>query len=153
MRMRNVELMVGCFMVMGIVALVLMALRVSGLSMDAAGETYTIKARFENLGGLTDRAKVSLAGVTIGRVTNITLDQEWYAAVVEMEIDKSMDTLPIDTSASILTAGLLGEKYIGLSVGAEIDYMQDGDWVQDTQSAVVLEELISRFLFNKAEGE
>jgi|TARA_B100000459_G_C8598718_1_gene211112 phospholipid/cholesterol/gamma-HCH transport system substrate-binding protein len=151
--MRNVELMVGGFMVMGIVALVLMALRVSGLSMDAAGETYTIKARFENLGGLTDRAKVSLAGVTIGRVTNITLDQEWYAAVVEMEIDKSMDTLPIDTSASILTAGLLGEKYIGLSVGAEIDYMQDGDWVQDTQSAVVLEELISRFLFNKAEGE
>lgn len=153
MRMRNIELMVGGFMVMGIVALVLMALRVSGLSMDAAGETYTIKARFENLGGLTDRAKVSLAGVTIGRVTNITLDQEWYAAVVEMEIDKSMDTLPIDTSASILTAGLLGEKYIGLSVGAEIDYMQDGDWVQDTQSAVVLEELISRFLFNKAEGE
>ena len=153
MRMRNVELMVGGFMVMGIVALVLMALRVSGLSMDAAGETYTIKARFENLGGLTDRAKVSLAGVTIGRVTNITLDQEWYAAVVEMEIDKSMDTLPIDTSASILTAGLLGEKYLGLSVGAEIDYMQDGDWVQDTQSAVVLEELISRFLFNKAEGE
>lgn len=153
MRMRNVELMVGGFMVMGIVALVLMALRVSGLSMDAAGETYTIKARFENLGGLTDRAKVSLAGVTIGRVTNISLDQEWYAAVVEMEIDKSMDTLPIDTSASILTAGLLGEKYIGLSVGAEIDYMQDGDWVQDTQSAVVLEELISRFLFNKAEGE
>jgi phospholipid/cholesterol/gamma-HCH transport system substrate-binding protein len=151
--MRNIELMVGGFMVMGIVALVLMALRVSGLSMDAAGETYTIKARFENLGGLTDRAKVSLAGVTIGRVTNISLDQEWYAAVVEMEIDKSMDTLPIDTSASILTAGLLGEKYIGLSVGAEIDYMQDGDWVQDTQSAVVLEELISRFLFNKAEGE
>jgi len=153
MRMRNVELMVGGFMVMGIIALVLMALRVSGLTMDAAGETYTIKARFENLGGLTDRAKVSLAGVTIGRVTNITLDQQWYAAVVEMEIDKSMNTLPIDTSASILTAGLLGEKYIGLSVGAEIDYMQDGDWVQDTQSAIVLEELISRFLFSKAEGE
>ena len=153
MRMRNVELMVGGFMVMGIIALVLMALRVSGLSMDAAGGNYTIKARFENLGGLTDRAKVSLAGVTIGRVTNISLDQEWYAAVVEMEIDKSMSTLPIDTSASILTAGLLGEKYIGLSVGAEIDYMQDGDWVQDTQSAIVLEELISRFLFSKAEGE
>ncbi|MEC8524339.1 MAG: outer membrane lipid asymmetry maintenance protein MlaD [Pseudomonadota bacterium] len=153
MRMRNIELMVGGFMVMGIIALVLMALRVSGLSMDAAGETYTIKARFENLGGLTDRAKVSLAGVTIGRVTNISLDEEWYAAVVEMEIDKSMSTLPIDTSASILTAGLLGEKYIGLSVGAEIDYMTDGDWVQDTQSAIVLEELISRFLFRQAEGE
>jgi len=152
MQMRNIELMVGGFMIMGIIALVLMAFRVSGLSPEAGGETYTIKARFENLGGLTDRAKVSLAGVTIGRVTRITLDDEWYAAVVEMEIDKSMTTLPIDTSASILTAGLLGEKYIGLSVGAEMDYLADGDWVQDTQSAIVLEELISRFLFSKAEG-
>lgn len=151
MRMRNIEFMVGGFMVMGIIAMVLMALRVSGLSADAVGETYTIKARFENLGGLTDRAKVSLAGVTIGRVTNITLSKEWYAAVVEMEIDSSMDVLPIDTSASILTAGLLGEKYIGLSIGAEVDYMKEGDWIQDTQSAIVLEELISRFLFNKAE--
>lgn len=139
-------------MVMGIIALVLMAFRVSGLSTDAVGDTYTIKARFENLGGLTDRAKVSLAGVTVGRVTNVTLDKEYYAAVVEMEIDSSMNVLPSDTSAAILTAGLLGEKYIGLSVGAEMDYLKEGDWVQDTQSAIVLEELISRFLFNKAEG-
>lgn len=152
MRMRNVEFMVGGFMVMGIIALVLMAFRVSGLSTDAVGDTYTIKARFENLGGLTDRAKVSLAGVTVGRVTNVTLDKEYYAAVVEMEIDSSMSVLPSDTSAAILTAGLLGEKYIGLSVGAEMDYLKEGDWVQDTQSAIVLEELISRFLFNKAEG-
>jgi phospholipid/cholesterol/gamma-HCH transport system substrate-binding protein len=137
---------------MGIIALVLMAFRVSGLSTDAVGDTYTIKARFENLGGLTDRAKVSLAGVTVGRVTNVTLDKEYYAAVVEMEIDSSMNVLPSDTSAAILTAGLLGEKYIGLSVGAEMDYLKEGDWVQDTQSAIVLEELISRFLFNKAEG-
>jgi phospholipid/cholesterol/gamma-HCH transport system substrate-binding protein len=150
--MRNVEFMVGGFMVMGIIALVLMAFRVSGLSTDAVGDTYTIKARFENLGGLTDRAKVSLAGVTVGRVTNVTLDKEYYAAVVEMEIDSSMNVLPSDTSAAILTAGLLGEKYIGLSVGAEMDYLKEGDWVQDTQSAIVLEELISRFLFNKAEG-
>ena len=152
MRMRNVEFMVGGFMVMGIIALVLMAFRVRGLSTDAVGDTYTIKARFENLGGLTDRAKVSLAGVTVGRVTNVTLDKEYYAAVVEMEIDSSMNVLPSDTSAAILTAGLLGEKYIGLSVGAEMDYLKEGDWVQDTQSAIVLEELISRFLFNKAEG-
>jgi phospholipid/cholesterol/gamma-HCH transport system substrate-binding protein len=152
MRMRNVEFMVGGFMVVGIIALVLMAFRVSGLSTDAVGDTYTIKARFENLGGLTDRAKVSLAGVTVGRVTNVTLDKEYYAAVVEMEIDSSMNVLPSDTSAAILTAGLLGEKYIGLSVGAEMDYLKEGDWVQDTQSAIVLEELISRFLFNKAEG-
>lgn len=151
MRMRLVELSVGIFMVLGIIALVLMAFRVSGLSMNDAGETYTVKARFENLGGLTERAKVSMAGVTIGRVTRVYLDNEWYSAVVEMEINKSMSTLSTDTSAAILTAGLLGEKYIGLTVGAEEEYLANGDWIEDTQSALVLEELIGRFLFNKAE--
>ena len=150
--MRYVELSVGSFMVMGIVALVLMAFRVSGLSLDTAGDTYTLKARFQNLGGLTERSKVSMAGVTIGKVTKIYLDNEYYEAVVEMEINKSMDTLSTDTNAAILTAGLLGEKYIGLQVGGELDNLKDGDWIVDTQSAVVLEDLISRFLFNKAEG-
>ncbi|MAR01797.1 MAG: outer membrane lipid asymmetry maintenance protein MlaD [Oceanospirillaceae bacterium] len=150
--MRYVELSVGSFMVMGIIALVLMAFRVSGLSMDTGGETYTLKARFQNLGGLTERSKVSMAGVTIGKVTKIYLDNEYYEAVVEMEINKSMDTLSTDTNAAILTAGLLGEKYIGLQVGGELDNLKDGDWIVDTQSAVVLEDLISRFLFNKAEG-
>lgn len=153
MRMRSVELMVGGFMVMGIVALVLMAFRVSGLTMQASGETYTLKARFENLGGLTERAKVSMSGVTIGKVTKIYLDPEWYMAVVEMEIDKNtMTTLSKDTNAAILTAGLLGEKYIGLSVGAEEEFLEDGDWITETQSAIVLEELIGRFFLNKAEG-
>ncbi len=151
MRMRYIELSVGAFMVMGIFALVLMALRVSGLSVDDAGDTYTVKARFENLGGLTERAKVSMAGVTIGRVTRIYLDNEWYSAVVEMEINKSMSTLSTDTSAAILTAGLLGEKYVGLTVGADEEYIGEDDWIEDTQSALVLEELIGRFLFNKAE--
>ncbi len=150
--MRYVELSVGTFMVMGIIALVLMAFRVSGLSMDTSGETYTLKARFQNLGGLTERAKVSMAGVTIGKVTDIYLDDKYYEAVVVMEIDKSMSALSTDTNAAILTAGLLGEKYIGLQVGGELDNLQDGDWIIDTQSAVVLEDLISRFLFNKAEG-
>jgi phospholipid/cholesterol/gamma-HCH transport system substrate-binding protein len=149
--MRYIELAVGAFMIMGVIALVLMAFRVSGLTMDDAGETYTVKARFENLGGLTERAKVSMAGVTIGRVTQVYLDTEWYSAVVEMEINKSMSTLTSDTSAAILTAGLLGEKYIGLTVGAEEEYLAEGDWIEDTQSALVLEELIGRFLFNKAE--
>lgn len=152
MRMRFVELTVGSFMVMGIIALVLMAFRVSGLSGQTNGNTYTLKARFENLAGLTERAKVSMSGVTIGRVTKVYLDPEWYSAVVEMEIDESMSTLTLDTSASILTAGLLGEKYIGLTVGAEDEFLEDGDWIEDTQSALVLEELIGRFLFNKAEG-
>jgi phospholipid/cholesterol/gamma-HCH transport system substrate-binding protein len=151
MRMRFVELTVGTFMVMGIIALVLMAFRVSGLSTQSNGDTYTLKARFENLAGLTERAKVSMSGVTIGRVTKVYLDPEWYSAVVEMEINQSMSTLTLDTSAAILTAGLLGEKYIGLTVGAEDEYLADGDWIEDTQSAIVLEELIGRFLFNKAE--
>ncbi|WP_370293338.1 outer membrane lipid asymmetry maintenance protein MlaD [Thalassolituus sp.] len=153
MQMRNVELMVGGFMVMGIIALVLMAFRVSGLSMEAGGETYTLKARFENLGGLTERAKVSMSGVTVGKVSRIYLDKEWYMAVVEMEIDSNaMATLSTDTSAAILTAGLLGEKYIGLTVGAEAEYLADGDWIHETQSAIVLEELIGRFFLDKAEG-
>lgn len=151
MRMRTLELSVGVFMLLGVIAMVLMALRVSGLTHSAHGETYTLTARFENLAGLNERAKVSMSGVTIGRVTRITLDPEWYAAVVEMEISKQkMSTLSRDSSAAILTAGLLGEKYIGLTVGAEDDYLTHGDWIEDTQSGIVLEELIGRFLFNSA---
>jgi len=145
------ELAVGAFMVMGIIALVLMALRVSGISTSEVGDKYTIKAYFENLGGLTERAKVSMSGVTIGRVTNVYLDTEDYVAVVEMEITSGMSTLTTDTSAAILTAGLLGEKYIGLTVGADDEYLEEGGVIEDTQSALVLEELIGQFLFNKAE--
>jgi phospholipid/cholesterol/gamma-HCH transport system substrate-binding protein len=145
------ELAVGAFMVMGIIALILMALRVSGLSAADAGDKYTIKAYFENLGGLTERAKVSMSGVTIGRVSRIYLDTEDYVAVVEMEINQSMSSLTTDTSAAILTAGLLGEKYIGLTVGADDEYLEEGGVIEDTQSALVLEELIGQFLFNSAE--
>lgn len=151
MRMRTLELSVGIFMLLGVIAMVLMALRVSGLTHSSHGETYTLKARFDNLAGLNERAKVSMSGVTIGRVTRITLDPDWYAAVVEMEISKKkMSTLSRDSSAAILTAGLLGEKYIGLTVGAEDEFLTDGDWIEDTQSGIVLEELIGRFLFNSA---
>lgn len=151
MRTRLMELAVGAFMVMGIVALVLMALRVSGISTSDAGDKYTIKAYFENLGGLTERAKVSMSGVTIGRVTDVYLDADDYVAVVEMEIHSSMSTLTTDTSAAILTAGLLGEKYIGLTVGADDEFLENGGVIEDTQSALVLEELIGQFLFNSAE--
>jgi phospholipid/cholesterol/gamma-HCH transport system substrate-binding protein len=151
MRTRLMELAVGAFMVMGIIALILMALRVSGLSAADAGDKYTIKAYFENLGGLTERAKVSMSGVTIGRVSRIYLDTEDYVAVVEMEINQSMSSLTTDTSAAILTAGLLGEKYIGLTVGADDEYLEEGGVIEDTQSALVLEELIGQFLFNSAE--
>lgn len=151
MRTRLMELAVGAFMVMGIIALVLMALRVSGISTSDAGDKYTIKAYFENLGGLTERAKVSMSGVTIGRVTDVYLDADDYVAVVEMEIHSSMSTLTTDTSAAILTAGLLGEKYIGLTVGADDEFLENGGVIEDTQSALVLEELIGQFLFNSAE--
>ena len=152
MRMRYIELSVGVFMALGLLALVLMALRVSGLAYDGGGEGYKVKARFENLGGLTERAKVSMSGVTIGRVTKIYLDPEWYSAVVEMEIDASMPPLSSDTTAAILTSGLLGEKYIGLTVGAEDENLGEGSWIEDTQSALVLEELISRFMLNATGG-
>ncbi|MEN9464784.1 MAG: hypothetical protein RL217_965 [Pseudomonadota bacterium] len=148
MRMRYIELAVGAFMVVGIVAVVAMAFRVSGLSSDSQGSTYVLKARFENLGGLTDRAKVSMAGVTIGRVNKIYLDPKRYEAVVEMSISKNMNTLSKDTSAAIMTAGLLGEKFIALSVGAEDEVLKDGDWISETQSAFMLEDMIGRFIFN-----
>lgn len=154
MRMRTLELTVGAFMLAGILALVFLALRVSGLSMESSEETYRIKAKFENIGGLTPRAKVTMAGVVIGRVSNIYLDHDDFVGVVEMDIYKSVNNLSVDSSASILTAGVLGEKYIGLMVGAEDDNLQEGDEIVNTQSALVLEDLIAKFVVGKvSEGD
>jgi phospholipid/cholesterol/gamma-HCH transport system substrate-binding protein len=143
------EISVGAFLVAGIVALILLALSVSGLSTSGQGDTYKVYARFENIGGLSVRSKVSMSGVMIGRVTNIDLDPEMLMARVEMEINEDVNFLSIDSSASILTAGLLGEQYIGVTVGAEEEYLKDGEYIEDTQSALVLEELIGKFLFNE----
>lgn len=154
MRIRTMELSVGAFMIAGFFALAFLAIRVSGLSTEAAEETYKVSASFENIGGLTVRAKVTMAGVVIGRVSNIYLDKENYVAVVEMDIYKKYDNLSTDSTASILTAGVLGEKYIGILVGAEEEFLVDGDEIDDTQSAIVLEDLVSKFLFNQvAEDE
>jgi phospholipid/cholesterol/gamma-HCH transport system substrate-binding protein len=142
---RYLELLVGCFLVAAIAALGVLAVQVSGLSLKPAGETYKVYAQFDDLGGLTLRAKVSLAGVTIGRVSNISLDKKKYVAVVEMEINKDVNDLTTDSIASIQTAGLLGEKYISISVGADQDYLHDGDTIFDTQSALNIEKLISNF--------
>ena len=149
MRMRIMEISVGAFLVAGILALILLALSVSGLSTSGQGDTYKVYARFENIGGLSVRSKVSMSGVMIGRVTNIDLDPEMLMARVEMEINEDVNYLSLDSSASILTAGLLGEQYIGVTVGAEEEYLGDGDYIEDTQSALVLEELIGKFLFNE----
>ncbi len=151
MRIRTLEISVGAFMVAGFAALIFLALKVSGLTLEAAEESYEVSARFENIGGLTVRAKVTMAGVVIGRVSNIYLDKEDFVGVVEMEIYNQFDNLSIDSTASILTAGVLGEKYIGIVVGAEDEYLTDGDEIEDTQSALVLEDLISKFLFNKTQ--
>ncbi len=146
MRMRTVEISVGAFLLAGIFALVLLALRVSGLSVNTEAGTYRIYASFDNVGSLTKRAKVSMAGVTIGRVVDIALDKNTYMARVTMDIDNSVDNIPVDSSAAILTAGLLGEKFIGLSIGGAMEFLQAGESIDDTQSAIVLEDLIGKFL-------
>lgn len=149
MRMRWIEIMVGFFMVLGALALIGLALNVSGLKLSDAKNTYTVYAYFENIGGLTPRAKVTLSGVQIGEVGNIEIDQERLVARVALHIQGDVDYLSADSSAQILTSGLLGEQYIGIGVGFEEDRLKEGDTIADTQSAMVLEELIGKFLFNK----
>jgi len=147
---KRLEISVGAFVIAGILALVVLAFNASGLNFARDDQSYFLYARFENLSGLSERAKVSLSGVTIGRVVSIELDTEDYVAVVKMAIDKNVP-LTTDTSASILTAGLLGEKYIGLSVGADEETLMNADEIADTQSSIVLEELIGQFLFSRSE--
>lgn len=146
MQARTIEIIVGTFMLAGLISLAILAIQVSGFNVGAQRQTYSVYARFDNVGGLVTRAKVSVGGVIVGRVAEINLDQETFTAVVRMEIDTDVDQLPTDTTAAILTEGLLGGKYIGLSVGAEEDLLEDGDEIRDTQSAIVLEELIGQFL-------
>lgn len=149
MQMRSIEIIVGAFMLAGIIALTVLAIRVSGLNVGTETNTYSIYARFENIGGLVNRSKVSIGGVVVGRVANIKLDVETYTALVTMEIDSDVDTISSDSTAAILTDGLLGGKYIGLILGAEEEYLSDGDEILDTQSAIVLEELIGKFLLKQ----
>lgn len=149
MQSKSLELGVGVFVIAAMVGLLVLALNVSGLRIQSDDDVYYLYARFENLSGLSERAKVSLSGVTVGRVVDISLDTESYVAVVKMAIERGVP-LSLDTSASVLTSGLLGEKYIGLSVGADEEYLLSGDMIEDTQSAIVLEELIGQFLFSRS---
>ena len=148
MQNRAIETGVGLFLLAGILALLLLALRVSGLSTSATNDSYKLYAYFDNIAGLTVRAKVSMAGVTIGKVTAIDLDRDSFTGRVTLEIQKKVDNPPADSTASILTAGLLGEKYIGLSVGGDEALLKDGATIHDTQSSLVLEDLIGKFLLN-----
>lgn len=148
MQNRALETGVGLFLLAGILALLLLALRVSGLSASTTADSYKLYANFDNIAGLTVRAKVTMAGVTIGKVTAIDLDHDTFTGRVTMELDKRVNNLPSDSTASILTAGLLGEKYVGISVGGDDKLLKDGGTIHDTQSSLVLEDLIGKFLLN-----
>jgi phospholipid/cholesterol/gamma-HCH transport system substrate-binding protein len=153
MTRRSMEIWVGVFVAAGIAALFVLAMRVSNLSSVNGGPGYQVKAYFENIGGLKVRSPVSASGVRVGQVVGIRYNTETYQAEVTLRIDARYNTFPSDTSASIYTAGLLGEQYIGLSPGAEEEYLKDGDRITITESAVVLERLISQFLYSKAAGD
>jgi phospholipid/cholesterol/gamma-HCH transport system substrate-binding protein len=153
MQTRTIEIMVGVFVAAGIAALFMLAMKASNLGTSSIGNGYHVTAHFENVGGLRVQAPVSAGGVRVGRVTAITYDQEDYEARVHMVIDSRYNRFPSDTSASIYTAGLLGEQYIGLEPGGADDFLKEGDTIQLTQSALVLEQLIGRFLFAMTEGK
>ena len=142
MRMRTVEISVGAFVLAAALALVFLAVKVSGVSLSGSGSSYMIQARFDDVAGLRPRAKVSLAGVTVGRVAAIEVDMEYGEAIVFMQIDGKPGTLPLDTGARILTEGILGARYVGLSPGADEEMLGDGDEIEETQGALVLENLI-----------
>jgi phospholipid/cholesterol/gamma-HCH transport system substrate-binding protein len=147
------DLWVGFFVAIGIAALLFLALKVGNLSSAHLSDLYVLEARFDNIGGLKVRGPVKSAGVVVGRIADIRFDTASYEAVVTINVDGRY-RFPKDTFASINTSGLLGEQYIGLEVGGDEKMLAAGDKIKKTQSAVVLEKLISQFLFNKAsEGQ
>lgn len=143
------DLWVGFFVALGIAAVMFLALKVGNLSTAHLSETYVLQAKFDNIGGLKVRGPVKSAGVVVGRITDIQFDSATYEAVVTMSIDGRY-RFPKDTFATILTAGLLGEQYVGFDAGGDEKMLKAGDTIAKTQSAVVLEKLISQFLFSKA---
>lgn len=152
MERTTLDLWVGAFVVAGIAALVVLALKVGNLSTYNMSESYELQAHFTNVGGLKPTASVRSAGVLVGRVTGIVLDTERYEARVTMSIDKRYQ-FPKDTFANILTSGLLGEQYIGLMPGGDETMLRAGEEFKKTQSAIVLEEMIGKFLYNGADGK
>lgn len=149
MAKKSIETLVGLFVLLGLGALVFVALKAANLTTMSNGDTYPLQARFDNIGGLKPRAPVRSAGVVVGRVTSITLDPKTYQGVVAMEIRGEVQ-FPKDSSAKILTSGLLGDQYIGIEPGADDKNFTPGTTITQTQSAVVLENLIGQFLFSKA---
>jgi len=149
MNRSTIDLWVGIFVAIGLGALLFLALKVGNLASFSTAQTYQVEARFANIGGLKVRAPVKSAGVVVGRIADIRFDTESYEAVVSMSLEERYK-FPRDTTAKILTSGILGEQYVGLEAGGDGVMLKSGDRVRLTQSAVVLENLISQFLFNKA---
>ncbi len=147
MKRTTVEIWVGLFVMAGIAAVVILAFQVGRASLFSFDENYRVYARFDNIGGLNLKAPVTVSGVGVGRVDSIRIDPDDYSAVVGMNISVSYNQIPIDSSARILTSGLLGAQYIGLEPGGEEEYLLDGDYIELTQSAFSIENLIGEFLF------
>ncbi len=150
---RAVELGTGLFVLLGIGALFFLTTQTTGGDDFNAAEVYTVEARFQNVGSLKRRAPVSMAGVTIGRVTDVQFDPVALEAIVTFVVDKRYDQIPDDSDASILTAGLLGSQYVGLQPGGSDIYLEDGSEILFTQSAIVLENLIGKFLVNNSSDD
>jgi phospholipid/cholesterol/gamma-HCH transport system substrate-binding protein len=146
---RAIDVMVGGFVLLGLAALLFLALKAGNMGSFATGPTYSTTARFDNIGGLKVRAPVKSAGVVVGRVVSIGFDDSTYQAVVSIALEQRF-RFPRDSSAKILTSGLLGEQYVGLEPGADERMLAAGDTIRMTQSAIVLENLIGQFLFSKA---
>lgn len=150
MERSTLNLWVGFFVLLGFVAFLMLAFKVGNLSLGASGKTYSVVAHFDNIGQLKERAPVRSAGVLVGRVSSIHFDAVHYNAEVRMSLDEQYH-FPTDTSASVLTSGILGEQYIGLDAGGDEKMLKNGDEIKLAQGAMVLERLIGQFLFNKAQ--
>ena len=149
MQRKSLDVWVGLFVVLGALALMFLALRAGNMSSMNFGSSYTVTANFDNIGGLKPRAPIKSAGVVVGRVDSITLDSQTYEAKAILRIDQNYK-FSKDTIASILTSGLLGEQYVSLEAGGDSVYLGQGDRIAKTQPAMIMEKLISQFLFNKA---
>ncbi|HKK15116.1 MAG TPA: outer membrane lipid asymmetry maintenance protein MlaD [Gammaproteobacteria bacterium] len=149
MKQKTLEIWVGLFVTAGIAALFMLAMQVSNLSAISKGDTYSVTASFDNIGGLTIRSPVKASGVLVGRVSDITYDVNDYSAEVTLSIQRQFDKFPVDTRVSIYTAGLLGEQYIELQPGFQEDYLENGDRIMFAEPAIILEELISRIIAEK----
>lgn len=153
MTTRFIEIMVGAFVAVGCAALFMLSMKVSNLSTYSSNEGYQLTAYFENIGGLKVRSPITVSGVKVGQVENIVFDADRLQAKVTLKVDTEHDYFSTDTAASIYTAGLLGEQYIALEPGAEEETLKDGEVVEFTQSALVLEEIVSKFITNAASSD